>query len=141
MAKRLQSVTLELFGVQRDFEFEPPVPVPGDDDEVSVGRDILEEVNSFNVTLVQGAPAAATVEIRYNLTIDGSVTVDIDLGDEYADLVTCEFDLKELIRQGEFDEVAQAIEYDIERSMDFGDAEVDVEDVAFCDEDGHEYEF
>lgn len=133
MTKRLQSVDLELYGVQHTFYFDEPVAVPGDDDEVSVGNDILRDVTSLEVVLVEGGIASGSVEVSY--TIRGTVTVELESPYEPWEDAS---ELQDYARES--DETFEAISQDVA----YGNADIEVDDISVesaYDEDGNEVDF
>lgn len=131
MGKKLQSLDLELYGVTRTFEFDPPQAVGGED-ENEVAADALAEVVVHEVNLVDQTIRSARVEVSYTYHIAGTVTVDLDDVDaEDAE------ELQVLAEGGEFDEIRTAIEEDIAENFDSYAVSLDGVDVeSALDEDG-----
>lgn len=131
MSKRLQSVDLELYGVQHTYEFEPPIVVDSDD-EVEVGTSILSDVTSLEVTLVDAGAVAATVSVSF--IIRGSVDVDIEAYTPW------ESEDEVLDAAREDDSVYDAIV----AAVDNGSADIDIDYVELqgaFDEDGNDVEW
>jgi len=134
MSKRLRSVTLELFGVQRDFEFNPPVKVLGED-ELEVGREVLSEVLSLDLDLSDWGATSANVEVAY--TIRGRVSVELEAFGSY-DAWDDEDDIIAAVHES--DDVVDAIQQDVA----YGNSDIEVDDVSIesaFNAEGEEVEF
>jgi hypothetical protein len=130
MAK-LQSMDVTIRGVTRSYEFNPPEDF-GEGDEGTISMSALEEAETTEVQLVGGF-SEATVTVSYSIRHDGNVTVDLA---DVAAYSTYD-DLRNGIERGDFDEVAEAIQDDIERNLEASDASIDsVEDLEVTDENG-----
>jgi hypothetical protein len=131
MAK-LQSMDVTLRGVTRKFTFDPATPVDSNDDgEASL--EVLADAETTEVVLVADGIYSAQVEVSYVVRYEGTVTVDLeDLeGVEDAD------EVQRLAEMGEFSVINDAINNDLEYSIE--DAiSIDSIDVIECfDEDGN----
>jgi hypothetical protein len=140
--KRLASVDLVLFGVQRTFDFsdepvELDIELPDGelDAEIAAGREVLSHVESLEVQLVDAGPASASVRVSFSIQWDSEVEVDLDdlegLQDEDA--------IRDAVESGDFYPVFDAIEEEL-RNIDTDSVRIDNVDVSLFDEDGNDYE-
>ncbi len=144
MTKRLESVDLELLGQQHSFRFDPAVEVEGYEDtgdslqdEIAMGNAVLRLVTSLEVQLAEAGAAGASVDIEFTYTYSGRVSVDLDSIEEYG--ITDESELRDLIEQGEFEQVYEDITYEVERNVDGDGISFDDINVSLTDENGEVY--
>ena len=143
---RLKSVDLELYGIQRTFDYSADpkeVDVEAEDQlslEIAVGRAILSDVTSLEVQLAKDAAASGRLTIAYHVEYDGEVDVELDDLTEYN--IESEDDFRTLVEQGEFYAIQDAIEYDFERNYDISSAVdyCDIQSLELFDENGSDYE-
>jgi len=82
MGKRLGSAELELYGVRRTFQFDPPVPVNGED-EAEVAGELRRDLYVYEVEL-SGSAVRAQVVVDYVVT--GTVTFEVEADSTFVDL-------------------------------------------------------
>lgn len=112
MGKKVVSLDLTLRGVTQSFEFDEPEAVENED-ETSIGQELLSEVQLTELELVDETIRSARVEVNYTYHFQGTVTVDLD------DVEAVDRDdLVYQVAAGEFDEVSSSIEEDIAENFD-----------------------
>lgn len=154
MTKGLQRVDLELHGVQHTFDYgdepldiEEVLGVEVVEDitqlEIAVGNAVLKDVTSLEVILVDISrkPSSGLATLDVSLRLSGTIQVDLEELEQYADRVNSVDDVADLL--GNYID----LDYDIERGLERGDFNIDDWDIESCsidelyDEDGEPFEF
>jgi hypothetical protein len=140
--RKLESVDLELFGVQHTYRFDEPVELESElpDDllsaEIAAGAEVLRHVTSLEVQLAEPGPATATVTVAFSIQYEGEVDVDLEDLEGYDDADS----IRDGVESGDFYAVQDAIRDYIERNIDADEARIDNVDVALFDENGDDWE-
>jgi hypothetical protein len=134
---KLKNMDVSIRGVTRTFEFDPATPVSSSD-EGEASLELMGEAETTEVQLVSGV-SGAVVLVEYEVNYRRSVEVELD--NLYDEDIDDEQDLIALVERGEFTEVGDAIESDVQDNFDDSWYNMtNVEVTSVTDDDGNDIE-